>query len=128
MQHGSVIGIQNLSAGSSEMANRLARQYQQATVEFRNCRRFYPNLLVGDVAKKGVAKKIDAIKSKTERSPVASAGSSGDKRGRVRFELGRSSQEADREESGQGEAEEKGGVEDLLRRMWESGEAVGATE
>ena len=116
------------------MASRLTRQYQQANLEFRNARRFYNDLLVGNLAKKGLSRKVEEARNKSAKAPVASVtsvGSSGERRGRVRFEVGRSSGEADRELDAHGESEADGGVDGLLRRMWEHqdvGEGVGVEE
>ena len=111
-QHGSVVGIQNLNAGSGEMAARLARQYQQAEREYRNARRFYPDLLVGQGISKKVSektkKKADSLKGKGVKTPISgtSLGSSAERssgRGRARFEVGRSPGDAeDGDEDGGG--------------------------
>ena len=136
MQHGSVIGIQNLSAGSSEMAARLERQYQQAQLEYRNARRFYPELLVGNISRRNVERKIDAArkdgkmgdgsKKQKMKTPVGS-GSSGERRGRVRFEVGASPGKDLGNEEGSMESDEEG-VEALLRRMWVGSESVSGEE
>lgn len=126
-QHGSVIGVQSLNAGSGEMAARLARQYQQAGMEYRNARRFHPDLLVSqglgrkatDAKKRGVGAKGKGTKTSVTTTPAGSSGDMRGGRGRVRFEVGRSPGEAgDRDEDGsvEGEAE---GVQGMLRRMWE---------
>lgn len=126
-QHGSVIGVQNLSAGSGEMAARLAKQYQQAEREYRNARRFHPDLLVSQgLGKKAVdaKKRAESAKRKEAKTSVTAtpAGSSGDTRGgrsKVRFEVGRSPGEADDgDENGSVEGEVEG-ISGLLRRMWE---------
>lgn len=130
-QYGSVVGIQNLNASSGEMTARLARQYQQAGMEYKNARRFYPEFLV----EKGLSKKVTGkkkpdgqkgkgVKTPASTTPVSSSGA----RGRVRFEVGRSP--GDIEEVDEEGREPQGivGVEGLLRRMWHQGVDVGAGE
>ncbi|KAK3175297.1 hypothetical protein OEA41_002544 [Lepraria neglecta] len=126
MQHGSVIGIQNLSAGSSEMAARLERQYQQAQLEYRNGRRFYPELLVGNISRSKDGKIGDGSKKQKTKTPVGS-GSSGERRGRVRFEVGASPGKDLGNEEGSVEGDGEG-VEGLLRRMWVGSEGVSGEE
>lgn len=136
LQHGSVIGIQNLNAGSSEMAARLERQYQQAQLEYGNGRRFYPELLVGNISRRNVERKIDAarkdgkmgdgLKKQKTKTSVGS-GSSGERRGRVRFEIGASPGKDMGSEDGSVEGDGEG-VEGLLRRMWVGSEVVGGEE
>lgn len=146
LQHGSGFGIQNLSAGSKEMEARQARQWTQARVECANAKRFYPNLLAGSLKKKTVQnalherkpdgqKKPDGKKvldggqrgAKSVKTPVGSSeGSTAQGRGRVRFEMGKGSPESVEEHEDDGTAD--GGVEGLLRRMWEHGETSGGEE
>ena len=138
MQHGSVIGVHNLSAGSSEMAARLERQYQQAQLEYRNGRRFYPELLVGYISRRNVERKIDVARKDGKmgdglkqgkqkvKSPMGS-GSSGERRGRVRFEVGGSPGKDLGSEEGSMEGDREG-VEGLLRRMWVGSEVVSGEE
>ena len=144
MQNGSVMGIQNLSAGSSEMQARLSRQWNQAVTEFRNGKRFYPDLAIGNLRRRQVERKVEASKRDARagggkvkvKTPVGSessteGGGSGGRvgRGKVRFEVGRSP-EVGRGEGSVGSIEQGGGevsegVEGLLRRMW-MGEGSGA--
>ena len=147
MQNGSVIGIQNLSAGSGEMHARLARQWNQALTEFRNGKRFYPDLAIGNCRRRQVEKRVEGarrdVRGKVKvKTPVGSGsstegvGSGGGRvgRGKVRFEVGRSLEAAQRDgslEEGDGDGDGSGrgeiseGVEGLLRRMW-MGEGSGA--
>lgn len=134
-QHGSAMGVQNLNAGSGEMAARLARQYHQAGMEYRNARRFHADLLVSQrLGKKAADAKRRAVaagmKGKGGKTPVTvtPVGSSGDTRGGrsvVRFEVGRGSgvsagEVGGRDGEGSVEGEGEGeGVQGLLRRMWE---------
>lgn len=96
-------------------------------MEYRNARRFHPNLLVSQGLGKKAAdakKRAVGLKGKGAKTPitVTPTGSSGDTRGgrsMVRFEVGRSPGEGgSRDEDGsvEGEAE---AVQGLLRRMWE---------
>lgn len=126
LQHGSVIGIQNLSASGDEVKARYAREYARAHAEYKNAVRFYPNLISGAVGKKGVREGVEKIKAweqkknhKATGKGKTSAGSSaetGASRGRVRFEVGRSPGEG---EGSDGEEHHAGdGVQGLLERMW----------
>ncbi|KAL2044767.1 hypothetical protein N7G274_002542 [Stereocaulon virgatum] len=138
MQHGSVIGVQNLSAGSSDMAARLERQYQQAQLEYHNSRRFYPDLLVGNISRRNVERKIDIARKDGKmgdgskhgiqkvKTPMGS-GSSGERRGRVRFEVGSSPGKDLGSEEGSVEGDGEG-VEGLLRRIWVGSEVVSGEE
>ena len=129
-QHGSVIGVQNLNAGSVEMAARMARQFEQGSMEYKNARRFHPALLPGQVLNKKAAtkKKSTTQKGKNTKTPAStpptastSAEASGS-RGRVRFEVGRSPKDA---ENGSGAGSERqgavGGTAGTLRRLWHQG-------
>ena len=136
MQHGSVIGIQNLSAGSSEMAARLEKQYQQAMLEYRNGRKFYPDMLIGNISRQNVEKKIEAAKkdgkmgdgSKKQKTKASvGSGSSSERRGRVRFEIGASPGKDLGSEEGSVEGDGEG-VEGLLRRMWVGHEVLSSGE
>lgn len=148
LQQGSGFGIQNLSAGSKEMEARQARQWTQARVEYANAKRFYPDLLAGSLKKKAVQtalqtrkpdwqKKPDGKKvldsgqrggAKSVKTPVGSSeGGTAQGRGRVRFEMGKGSPELVEEQEDDGTAD-AGGVEGLLRRMWEHGETSGSEE
>lgn len=128
------------------MEARQARQWTQARVECANAKRFYPNLLAGSLKKKTVQnalherkpdgqKKPDGKKvldggqrgAKSVKTPVGSSeGSTAQGRGRVRFEMGKGSPESVEEHEDDGTAD--GGVEGLLRRMWEHGETSGGEE
>lgn len=127
LQHGSVIGIQNLSAGGDEVKARYAREYHRAQAEFRNAVRFHPELVSGALNKRGMKEHLDKLKAtelkkreggKAKGKQKTTPGSSGDtvvNRGRVRFEVGRS---AGDEEGSEGERENEEGVKGLLERMW----------
>lgn len=121
------MGVQNLNAGSGEMAARLARQYHQAGMEYRNARRFHADLLVSQrLGKKAADSKRRAavgMKGKGGKTPVTvtPVGSSGDTRGGrslVRFEVGSVSAGEGGGRDGEGGVEGEG-VQGLLRRMWE---------
>lgn len=135
LQHGPGFGIQNLTAGSKEMEARQARQWTQARVEYANARRFYPDLLAGSLKKQAVASKLggrkldgqkkpdgkrapDGQSGKSVKTPVANSGEAAQERGRVRFEVGKGSPESVEEREEDGAVD--GGVEGLLRRMWET--------
>ena len=133
-QNGTVNGIQNLNAGSVEMAARLARQFQQGEMEYKNARRFHPNLLPGNgLSKKAVGKKKSlgqkaksAAKSLASTPPTSTSAETAASRGRgrVRFEIGRSPKDAEdgnNNEGGEQQQGQMGGMEGMLRRMWHQG-------
>lgn len=136
MQHGSVMGVQNLNAGSGEMAKRIERLWRQSWVECEGARRFYPDLYVGgklgalvrkrgEKKTEGPPKKDEAKMGHQRKDSVKTPVGSGDTaagRGRVRFEVGT---RGDGGDEGEGDDE---GVDDLLRRMWEGGEVGGGGE
>ncbi len=148
IQNGSVIGIQNLSAGSTEMQARLARQWNQAVTEFRNGKRFYPDLAIGNLRRRQVERKVEGARRDARagggkgkvKTPVGSessteggSGGSGGRvgRGKVRFEEGQIEEVGRGEGSvdGGGGVEVSEGMEGLLRRMWiGDGSAAGAGE
>ena len=115
--------------GAERSAERRVRQWEQAELEFRNGRRFH-NMLVegatrlekrsaGDKQKRrrgrdGKERMVEDARAGGSRPP-SRPGS----RGRVRFEVGR--RDADDDDDGE-EEEEDGGVEGLLRRMWDGGD------
>ena len=126
------------------MQARLARQWNQALTEFRNGKRFYPDLAIGSSRRRQVERKVEGARrdargkvkvktpvgseSSTEGMGVGSGGRVG--RGKVRFEVGRSPEVGRGRGSGErgdgdGEGEVSEGVEGLLRRMW-MGEGSGA--
>ena len=131
------------------MQARLARQWSQAVTEFRNGKRFYPDLAIGNLRRRRVERKVEGARRDARgkgkvKTPVGSessnegAGSGGRVgRGKVRFEVGRSP-EVGRGEGSIGSGEEGGGggggqvsegVEGLLRRMWMGdGSGAGAGE
>ena len=104
------------------MAARMTRQYQQAQLEYRNARRFYPDLAVGQhLSKKVVEAKKQAERAKSKSSGTktptgtVSLGSSAETTG-GRGRVGGGSPEGTCEErSVHGE---EGALEDLMRRMW----------
>ena len=108
------------------MAARLERQYQQAQLEYRNGRRFYPELLVGNISRSKDGKIGGGSKKQKTKTPVGS-GSSGERRGRVRFEVGSSPGKDLGNEEGSVEGDGEG-VEGLLRRMWVGSEVVSGEE
>ncbi|KAK4695183.1 hypothetical protein P7C71_g2526, partial [Lecanoromycetidae sp. Uapishka_2] len=128
LQHGSVIGIQNLSASGDEVKARYAREYARAHAEYRNAVRFYPDLITRALGKKGVKDQIERVKAweqkkldsqKAKGKGKTSAGSSAEtaaSRGRVRFEVGRSPAEGDGSDGEDHHAEDD--VRGLLERMW----------
>ncbi|MCJ1273160.1 hypothetical protein MMC21_000949 [Puttea exsequens] len=131
LQHGSVVGIQNLSgdgAGGDEVKARYKREHRRARAEVRNARRFCGGVVVGGLVEgrgREVVERVRVVegrrkegargKAKVGTGAGARAGSSGEGRGRVRFEVGGAKEEG--EEGGVG-----GGVRALLERMWEQGE------
>ena len=143
LQQGSGFGIQNLSAGSKEMEARQARQWTQARVECANAKRFYPDLLAGSLKKQAVQSKLhgrrldgqkkldgkkvpDGQRGKNVKTPVGSSEGTAQGRGRIRFEVGKGSPESVEEHQEDGTVD--GGVEGLLRRMWEHGETSSSDE
>jgi len=127
-QHGSVIGVQNLSASGGEMAARLARQYSQAGMEFGNARRFHGDILVGGRLKNKVTEKKKSAGQRGKGGKISTASGTpvgSEERGRVRFQVGRSP--GDLIEEGD-EGGQMGGVEALVRRMWVQGMDGGVGE
>lgn len=142
-QHGSIISVQNLNAGTGEMKARLARQYLQAGMEFGNAGRFCEGVgLMGVVRNRPVGEKrrgnrgtgkdiVRGMRRQGTHSSTASVAGSSGGRGRVRFEVGRSPGDRDGDErSEDGSVEGEGsGVEGVLGRMWVSlGENEGGSE
>lgn len=140
MIHGVYAMAGMASAVSGELsAERRIRQYEQAGLEFRNARRFN-NMLSSGMAR--IEKRRDKKKTTskggaggTERdeenkiraAPGITAGVKPPaiRRGRVRFEVGRKEAEAEGEdeeeedEGGGGEGGAGGGLQGLLKRIWE---------
>lgn len=98
-------------------ADRKVRQWEQAGLEFRNGRRFNDMLIngVGRLEKRRDKKKAPRTERDEERTKIGAAtGARPASRGRVRFEVGRREGEDEEDEEDEG-----GGVQDLLKRMWE---------
>lgn len=132
MMHGAnaVAGL-----GTERSAERRIRQWEQAELEFRNGRRFHDMLAEGvarlDKRSAGKKKKRGREREDArggEEQAHTGAGSRPPSRpasrGRVRFEIG--TREGEGEEEGKDERE--GGVEGLLRRMWEGNESAAGAE
>lgn len=104
---------------------RRIRQWEQAGLEFRNGRRFN-NMVASAVGRLEKRREKVKVLARAEREDTRSAGGERNgavsrgcgpsgSRGRVRFEVGR--REVEEEED---EDEEGGGLQGLLKRMWES--------
>ena len=130
-------------------AERRIRQYEQAGLEFRNARRFNNMLSSGIVriekrrdTKKtsskggggaggaGAPEQSEDQKARTAAAGVTAGGvkPTAVRRGRVRFEVGRKEAEAEADEeeeedegggSGSGSGSGRGGLQGLLKRIWE---------
>ena len=109
-------------ATGEQSAERRVRQWEQAGLEFRNGRRFtnMVTLGVGRLEKRREKKKApargergEAFKAGGDKNAAAARGTGArpGSRGRVRFEIGR--------REGEDEEDERGGLQGLLKRMWE---------
>lgn len=118
----SMVGV--MGERSSE---RRARQWDQAALEYRNGKRFN-NMLVGAVTrleKKREKKKVSRMTDRDEdNNKIKLAEGKAGGRGRVRFEVGSRETECEEEEEDEGGGS-RGGVPELLKRMWETNISLG---
>lgn len=117
MMYGTHAAANVVGAIGERSSERRTRLWEQATLEFRNGRRFNNMLVVGlnRLEKKREKKKVPRIEREEDRNRVAElAGGKAAGRGRVRFEVGRREGEFDEEE------DEGGGLPGLLKRMWDA--------
>lgn len=117
MMHGAHAAASMAGAIGERSSERRIRQWEQAALEFRNGRRF-DNMLIRGVhrlEKRRQKKKVPRIEREEDKNrQVDVAGGKPASRGRVRFEVGRREGEYDEEE------DEGGGVQGLLKRIWEA--------
>ncbi|MCJ1461631.1 hypothetical protein MMC07_000228 [Pseudocyphellaria aurata] len=121
VKHGAHVAI---SGERSE--ERRTRQWEQAGLEFRNCRRFN-NMVASGVGRLVKRREKVKVPARAEREETRNTGDERNgaagrvpasrpaSRGRVRFEIGRREGEEDEDEEDDG-----GGLPGLLKRMWES--------
>ena len=161
---GGMMSMVGLNGGEAEMVARVSRQWEHARREVLGVKRFWPDLVRSGVVermeRRGVLPpksksskggleaqaRVSNVKSKVGLAPspapaeepsTTSVGSQQfEGRGRVRFEVGRSSiaaksfESAPSEDGGDSDGGEVGAMENgdivgLLRRMWMSGEVAG---